>query len=396
MKGLSRIHTKKYHVLRIDLSDMKELLTSGIVFRKWKDQLDVDQELKKLPLQDMLSQIPKHSTVVVVFSGDQVLSRYSSGEPKNLFEEIEEEDFYFQKEEFDSGWTIQSACRRSIVDPVLDFIMERKFFLIHHAFDPAVIPILADILGDLTVSSGHFRFQFRDGGMDWIMEEQADSGKESHEAEFNIEGMSFSQEAVSMLAALVHYIKDEDTGNIIFTEQQLQSKFYRRFQRISAGVLSGLFLVLLINFLVYSSVQQNLDGLKSNGEHQAQTILEIERLKAQIEEYRYLSLNRNHVPQLSYSFYLEELAGKRPAGVWFNELSVNPLQSKLEAGKAIETNRSQISLSGETRDPVTLNRFISALKDLPWVLDIELKNYVLSGEKGKADFELIIRKADEL
>lgn len=396
MRGWSSINTKKYHVLRIDLSDMKELITSGLVFRKWKDQIDVDQELKELPLQDMLVQIPMHSTVVVIFTGDQVLSRFSSGEPKNLFEEMEEEDFYFQKVEFESGWTMQSACRKSSVDPVLDFIIERKFFLVHQAFDPAVIPILADIMGDVTISSGLYRFQFRDGELVWIMEEHTDSGKGSSDTEFIIEGMSFSKEGVAMLAALLHYLKDEDSADTVFSEHQLQSKFYRRFRRTSVAALSGLFLVLLINFLLYSSIQHNLDRLKSSGENQAQTILEIERLKGQIEEYRYLSLNRNHVPERSYSFYLEELASNRPAGVWFNELSVDPLQSKQEAGKAIETNRSQISLLGETRSPVALNSFISALKDLPWVVDIEMKNYALSGEKERADFELIIRRADEL
>jgi len=396
MNGLSKIQAGKIHVLRIDLSDTKELLTSCVDFRIWKDQIDVDQELMELPLQDMLAKMPSYSSVVVVFTGDQVLSRFSSGEPKNLFEEMEEEDFYFQKVEFESGWTIQSACRKSTVDTVLDFIVERKFFLLHQAFDPAVIPTIAGLLGDTTFSSGHFRFQFRDGGLVWIMEGDTASEEEDPETEFSIEGMNFSQKGISMLAGLVQYMKEGSADDGLFTEHQEQSKYFRRFRRISVAVLSGLFLLLLINFLLFSSVKQNLDRLKTSGESQAQTILEIERLEAQIEEYRNLSLNRIRISEQSYSYYLEELARNRPSGVWFNQLTVDPIQSKQEAGKALETNRSQIHLTGETRDPVTLNEFISALKDLYWVADIELKNYSVSGANHKAAFEIVIRKSDEI
>jgi Tfp pilus assembly protein PilN len=228
------------------------------------------------------------------------------------------------------------------------------------------------------------------------MEEDPASREEDPEAKFSIEGMNFSQLGISMLAGLVQFMQEGSADDGLFTENQVQSMYYRRFRRVSAAVLSGLFLLLLINFLVFSSVKQNLDRLKTSGESQAQTIREIEQLEAQIEEYRNLSLNRIRISEQSYSFYLEELARNRPSGVWFNQLTVDPIQSKQEAGKALETNRSQIRLTGETRDPVTLNKFISALKDLNWVLDIELKNYAVSGESQRAAFEIVIRKADEI
>jgi len=394
MKYPTSIRAEKYYVLRIDLSDTGVMPTSAMAFRKLKDQIEIDQRIDEKPFKEILELIPRHSNVVAVFFGDQVLSRFSSGEPKNLFEEIEEEDFYFQKVEFESGWTIQSACRRSTVDPIFDLIRLSNLFILHMAFDPAVLPTIADLLGDSLVSSGHFRFQFRNGALLWIMEEQSATAEESPASDFFLDGMSFSTEGIAMLAALVHYIKEGPVRTGSFQEFHLQSRYFRRFRGIAVGVLSGLFAILLINFFAFSSVQENLDQLTSSGENQAEAIREIERLKTQIEEYRYLSLNRLYAPQQSYSFYLEELARHRPAGVWFNSMSVDPVSGKQEGGKPIETDRSQISLTGNTRDPVSLNRFITALKDLPWVNDIELKNYILSRESSNASFELIIRKEE--
>jgi len=392
MKWLGKIRAVKYHVLRIDLSDPGGMFTSGMVFRKLKDQIDMDQKMAELPLKEMLEHIPRYSNVVLVFSGDQVLSRFSSGELKNLFEEIEEEDFYFQKVAVESGWTIQSVCRKSIVDTVFDLMLSRKLFLLHMAFDPTVVPTIADLMGDTMISSGHFRFQFRDGTLLCIIEDGTSAIEETPESGILLEGMSLSSNDISMLAGLVHYLKEGPVTAGSFQEHHLQSRYFRRFRTALAGVLSGLFVVLLTNFLLFSSVQQNLDQLKSSGESQAEVIQEIERLKIQIEEYRDLSMNRVNAPSRSYSFYLEEMAQHRPSGVWFNQLEVDPIRGKQEAGKAVETNRSQIKLTGETRDPVSLNRFIKALKDLHWISDIELKNYEMSPESSSASFEITIRK----
>lgn len=396
MNRLDTIRAVKYYVLRIDLSDSSVLRTSAIIFRKLYDQIDLDQKLAEIPLKDILEQIPRRSMVVVVFSGDQVLSRFSSGEPKNLFDEIEEEDFYFQKAEFEKGWTIQSACRKTIVDPVFDLMILRKLFLLHMVFDPAVIPTIADLLGDITIASDHFKFQFKDGSLLWIMEEQMNSKSDSAEDEIIMDGMSLPPEGISMLAGLVHYLNEGPVMADPHLEHNEHSKYYRRSKLVLTGILTVLLLGLLINFFLFSSIQQNIDRMKTSGENQAEVIHEIERLETQIEEFRLLYLNRINASGRSYSYYLEELASNRPSGVWFNQLVVDPIQGKQESGKSIETDRSQINLTGETLDPVSLNKFISALKDLPWVSDIELKNYELSQESSRASFELTIRKVDEL
>lgn len=198
-----------------------------------------------------------------------------------------------------------------------------------------------------------------------------------------------------MLASLVHYLNEGDAITPVLLEQQAQFRFFRRFRNLAILVLSGLLVLLLANFLLFSSVRENLVQLKTSGESQVETIREIDRLKAQIEEYSHLSLNRLDVRGRYYSFYLEELALHRPSGVWFNQLVVDPFRGRPENGKAIETDLTRISLIGESRDPVSMNQFISALKDLSWVSDIELKNYELSRESSGASFEICIRKDDE-
>jgi Tfp pilus assembly protein PilN len=392
VKGLNWIKAVSYYVLRIDLSDIEVMPTSGIIFRRYKDKIDKEQEMIEMPLKDMLGKIPHHSNVLVVFTGDQVLTRYSSGEPKNLFEEIEEDDFYFQKMEDKSGWIIQSACRKSTVDPILDILFQKKYFVLHMAFDPVVIPVVSDLIGDTELSSGHFRFQFRNGNLQWIMEEQTGIKEEFSSTGIDLEGMFISSNGISMLSGLVHYMKEYPALTDEIREYRLQSNYYRRFRRTMIGTLSGLFIILLVNFLLLSSAQQNLDQLEASGESQAGTIREIELLKTQIDEYRHLSLNRINSPDRSYSFYLEEVARQRPSGVWFNQLVVDPIIGRQEAGKPIKTNRSLISLKGETRNPVYLNSFIKSLKDLPWVRDIELRNYETSQESNNASFELSILK----
>jgi len=394
LSALGNIGAVRYFVIGIDLSNEESLQSSALEFIRRKDQLDLEKRLPELPLRDLLKQIPPYSRVLTVFSGNQVLSRYSSGEPNNLFEEVEEEDFYFQKVELENGWAIASACRKSTIDPVLDILYERKLFVLHMAFDPAAIPILADLAGDSLIGSGHFNFQFRSGELQWIMENPIETLEVEVDTELLLEGMSLAQSEVSLLAGLIDHLKEDDGTESIFAEQQQQCAFYRKFRSTGIACISVLFLALLCNFLLFGQVQNKLHLLESSGASQAEAIQKIEGLKTQIEEYQGLSLNLYDASSRSYSFYLEELAKSRPSGVWFNQMQVDPIFGKQEEGKSVDTDRSRIKLKGETHDPVSLNRFVGALKSQSWVEDIELVNYELSGDSKMAVFELIIRKSE--
>ncbi len=394
MKISDQIRTTKFYVLKIDLSEPEIFLTTGLAFLKIKEKIDLDFELVAQPLYDILAQIPKNTNVIALFSGDDVLTRYSPEDRSTLFEEIEEEDFYFQKTFSTSGWVVQSACRRSIIDPIAGIFASRKLFLMDISFSPAVIPVLEEHIENVVLTIGHYRFEFKEQGLNSIEKVFSEEDDSEHHHEHFVAGMSFSPDGLAQLASVLHFFKEGPAKLEILRENNTQSKFLRMFRRASVLVLSGFFVVLLTNFLLFNSVQQNLNLLKTSGENLTGKISEIERLKAQISEYRDLVVYKTNSPEKTYSFYLDEIARIRPSGVWFNNLDVHPISRKQETNKAMEIDHLLVSLSGEAKDPLSVNRLIKSLEEMPWVRDIELKNYESSPESPNAEFEIAIRKEE--
>jgi Tfp pilus assembly protein PilN len=156
--------------------------------------------------------------------------------------------------------------------------------------------------------------------------------------------------------------------------------------------LGGFFVLLLTNFLLYSQTSAKLSEMRNSGESNMALVKRIEAIQSEIREYQELRVAGSSSPEETYAFYLEEVAGNRPGGIWFNSLSVHPCTNKKEHGKALLLDYTVLILKGEARDPVSLNSLIGSLESLDWIRDIELVSYENSTEMKNASFELTILK----
>lgn len=392
MKILKQIRTIRYHVLLIDLSEVECYPARGVVFGLAGDQLDILDEYKEQGTMEILEQIPKHSRILLLLSGDQLLSRFSEDPNQILFEEIDEEDFFMQKFQSQEGWQIQSACRKSVVDPFIGLIAESKHFLVHISLDPISIPNLEELIDRAVLRACHLRFEFRDHKLRVTEETTQDVDCGTSSEEIVVSGMSYSSANLSLLGSLLHFLKKGPLEIDPLIENTSESKFFVLFQRTAVLLLSVFFAVLLTNFLLFSKIQTRLDQMKTSGEDLMHQIEQIEQMKAQVSEYQKLTNSKAVHPLETYSYFLDEMARSRPSGVWFNKLSIYPLSKKQELNKALELDPSSFLLQGETNDPVSLNRLINTLEEMTWVQDIELMNYESLSDKPGAGFELIIKK----
>lgn len=392
MKIIDKIKSLKYYVLRVDSGDPGGISASCSVFRKNGDSLDPEKEGESGSLDEVLAQIPKYAPIILLFAGDQVLTRYSRESEAHLFEEIDADEFYMQRVQSSQGWLLQSACRKTIVDTTLDRLGLEKCFILTMCIGPGSLCYLEILVKDGDVISGHFQFSFSDGILSGIREITSILEQEDRVGGLDVSGTFMTPSMISKLAALLSFLQEEAPREPFLNDQQTQYQFFHRCKKIAIGALGVFFILLLANFLMFSGVRKNLELLKSSGQNQMAKVSQIEKLKSQIEEYRLLSNFHQSAPENTYSFYLEEFARNRPSGIWFNSLELYPALKKPEKNKAIEIDRSLMLLKGEAINPLSLNVFISSLKDRNWIEDVELLHYENLPEKSNDDFELRIRK----
>lgn len=360
-------------------------LCNCTVFTHVRDRIDPFEVLDPLPLSELMKQIPKASNILIHFRGSQVLTQYQQGEKDSLFEAIEEEDFFIQKAISKRGWNIQAACRYSSFMPVLDYVSLEKHFVLHVSFGSTPLVSLEGLIEHAEIIQDHHCYAFNERELDRANEHPEPGDNLSYE----VQGLNLDARELFQLASLMQYLSAATNTPDTCIDASMQSKYHRRFRFSLSSILISLLMLLLINFFVFDSLGQRKLELERSGQHTQASIRAIEELEQQIKEYQKLALPAGTSTQ-SHTLFLEDLALIRPNGVWFNELRINPLDSKPDSQKAISPLTQNINLKGEAKNPMVLNRFIESLKELEWVRNIDLVYYELPPGKSRADFEIDI------
>ena len=105
-----------------------------------------------------------------------------------------------------------------------------------------------------------------------------------------------------------------------------------------------------------------------------------------------MSLNYLKSTPVPYAYYADNIATHKPEGLWLNSLNIHPFSKKIEPNKPVETDVNSIKVSGEVKNPETLNRFISAVRKEHWVKEIRIIKYKDVPEANHAIFEINILK----
>lgn len=390
MKLADYIFPEKYYLLLVDPDDPAQIHLA--VFKKTSRGIKQVEELGPENLASLTDKLPKNSKIIIVISGNKVLTRFSREKPDTLFDEIEEQEFHIIKTVSENGWMIQSACRRSTIEPITDLLTECSLFLLDVSLVPCSISLLETLFENETIEAGYHRFLFRNRILIELEELETITDEDVNVIKYKIGGDTFSAKSLYLLAALFHFLRNGPAFRKFVGENIVQSRYYGLFRRTAIISLSGFFILLLFNFLIFSHLQNHIGRINVTDRTQTEKIEKINDLKAQLSEYKKLSSYALVSGKTSYSYYLDLVAHLRPPGLWFNSFDIHPPGGRIESGKLIQVEHELIRITGEVDNPLTLNGFIGTLKQLDWIEDIELDHYEASVEKAFADFDLEITK----
>ena len=392
MKSINLNRGIPIHVLEIMTGSPGALRAKCSVFRKHGDQVDLEEELAEQPLEEMIIGLPKHAALILYLSGNQVLSRYSSSPAETLFPEIEAQDFAINKRSSSNGWILEAACRQSLLEDLIEQAIPDRVFVLDVALGPVPTLMLENQLEDMDLHAGHFIFQFRNSSLAQVSENELPANTTESDSAVTLGGTTYNSRTLIHLGVLLQHLEHPHEVLPKLKSRQVQWKYHRRFRIWGIAALSGIFVLLLVNFLLFSQAQAKLREMQKQGSHSMELVRLIDQTLLEIGEYRSLDLGHALGPEETFSFYLEEMAGSRPSGLWFDKLQVHPISKRMEKDKAVETHTSEILLSGSTSNPVHLNKLIAALEEKPWLSDVELISYENKPETGSAQFKLRLVK----
>ena len=158
-----------------------------------------------------------------------------------------------------------------------------------------------------------------------------------------------------------------------------------------ALILGILFVLLLVNFMVFSWLNRDNARLTEQVSRSAQSTEDIRHTDEQVRQKESLLNLLGWEGTVNKSVLLDQVAAILPPEVSWTEAAVDPID--IAAGRAQKTiaffNR-RIRITGSSEKIIPVNEWIARVKTKPWVKSIRLDSYTFNNELNTGQFTVVI------
>ncbi|QKJ31060.1 hypothetical protein HQ865_15290 [Mucilaginibacter mali] len=166
----------------------------------------------------------------------------------------------------------------------------------------------------------------------------------------------------------------------------------RKFKAGAIAVLCTIFLLLIVNFAVFSWLNDSNNELMVKVGFLTQSTSDRTNLENNIQQKELLLRNSGwHSGVLSKSILTDQMAAEMPAGIKWTSLNIDPVDNANgRTLKNISFFDRRITATGQAEQVIAVNEWIARLKTKPWLKNIRLDSYNFNQELNTGQFTLII------
>jgi Tfp pilus assembly protein PilN len=304
------------------------------------------------------------------------------------------DDFYLQH--FVSGATSYVALiRKEEADKILTKFKESGLEVLSVSLGPfavqQVFPQL-NFYGEEIIFDGHLIQRNEQG--DWLTQRYATTNVSLFPVKLETE--KIEEQFILPYAAAFQLILAGSLPLIQAQFPEADSKLksalsYQRVMVISMVVLFTLFVLLLINFVMFSHLSSNNERLATQVGETSRNMADVEKLNAEIKQNEALLDTLGWDGNINKSVLIDRIAQLLPPDVTWQEVSVNPVSAvRRNEEKTIRFTRRTILVKGTTQRIVLVNEWIGRIKSLKWAKGVQLQNYTYDNEENTGEFTVII------
>ncbi len=369
-----------------------------VLLRKKGSSIELEKSSENGSLDELLQQIPPSAPISVSLEGKGIIYKKiedTEETTKNplqfLLPDANEVDFYLFKYPSADGYFYAAAIRKSIIEDITEKFKSHGLFLIKLFLGPfAIYNILPSIRkeNNLLKLSG-YSIEISDYTIINI----------KHGEEFHDETIAVGKEAVpsclliSFASAIDYFLDQKDELNTIPETEHFSREFNhkRLFNVIGFGFLGLVFIVLLINFLLFSNYRNTYNELNSELSSQKNLIERLDTLQNELKQRKEFIIEKGYLRSSRMSFYADRIAYSLPENIVLTKLTLHPLLGKIKMNKEINFNQNTITITGKASNSSLLNQWIKQLQNkYDWIKKIIIVNYTQEEYDSPGNFSIII------
>lgn len=390
------IRYREIRILVYTLTNGKPVFSLFRATRK-KGQVNIESLIDRSSEKDLLFDEHYYSPeipLILSLQGEGLVQRIYSGKPADLNKQIPNIDlkeYFSQYHTLDSERTFVALLRKDKLDAVLSQFRDQNIYIgnvfLGYAGFLEFLPSL-----ELKVAKIHAGIHILELDQTRVISvgKSSDNEKpELQEDQIKAEGC----ESVALGVAVhwfVHPFNKQEERSFIqpdHLKELTAAKLNRWILRYCFPALLG---ILLINFLLFNQLQQNLESVELTRSDKKKIALHIDRLKKEIGAEKELAVKVNMRGDHVFAYYIDHLAALNVPGIRFEELSVDPVHSKIKANEMIGFSRGSIVIKGVADQSESFGDLLVRLNAANWIGKISRQVYVFDNDSHAAKFEVVL------
>lgn len=376
----------------INIHSETEILCQVVVLEKKKASLQIIQK-SETPLAGIASHLATNIPMCVVIDGKGILQRECGSDQTDeqlilqAFPNVNPSEYYVQSTAQRGNVNFACFARRKAVDDILEILLAQSYKILNLSLGSIVLSNLAQIKGDGQIIAIPYKVSVSNGQIT-----QIDKIKESKIAFTVIGDESIPTNKVLPFSTALAYFAGNALTEIqsdFLNKIRLDYTYLKLIKKGGLALLMLLFVVLLGNFLLFSSQREKQQALTAElGQYEA-TISKVEDYKREISEKERFLGNSDEGGNTYFSYYADKIAATKPEGIVLQKMQIFPVTLKNKKFDVDGIKKDTILISGLTRNSVLLNDWTKQLQKQKFVGHVGITNFTQM-ETNSGSFSLTI------
>jgi hypothetical protein len=156
-------------------------------------------------------------------------------------------------------------------------------------------------------------------------------------------------------------------------------------------VLSVFFVLLLVNFLLFSWLNSANAKLTEQVSRSAQSTNDIEQVNTQVQQKEALLKTLGWEGDISKSALVDQAASLLPQDITWKDAAIDPIDLPgSRSQKSIVFFNRRIRITGNSEKIIPVNEWIARIKTRGWVKNVQLDSYTFNSELNTGQFTIVI------
>jgi Tfp pilus assembly protein PilN len=381
-------HQKQVLCIGIYLVNRNEWRISVIRTRIRNNEIDIVSSIENIKELKEAGDIIRHDIPIILhIDGWGVLVKDSGTENSSI--PTNENDFFLKEyPKPDGNGSYFSIIRVDLLKSIVDFCNSASLNVTGLSFGPFNVALLAPFFDESKeLKAGKWKITLNKGCINSLLAESIES-----ESTHVIGGDTITSGLLPLYASILAFFSGNRENNNFIAKSRDEFVYGRLVKYLSILSLSIVFLLLLLNFIIWDSLRDKNTELTFEVARNEQFLLQLAEKEKEFREKgnlvtQYIGENA----KTHYSWYADKLGSTLPSDIRLTLMDIQPLNKKQKSGIAIEYKNSLIEVEGDAGNMADISTWMRTISNEKWVTQVELISFHTDNDQVTGHFKLQIK-----